>query len=743
MTIKITAAGVEALVSASEVPTPIAIASEASVPINPMLFPNDWSIEVELRTRWSTDLTQSEDLHEDRWILADRPNRSLRARVVGMDKVESDALIQSAQASASQFGFPVPIYPDAVVPTQIEAASSNWVISGDFRFRRFFRGGRVVFLPANVDPLQSSEGVSFGRIVTVGPSAIEVQLEAGFTRPPNVEQDLIIPCMDVEMMSEAEGTALTDSVYAAEIEWVEIDGSSSLPATWPATSIDNPEVIAPLATVIDGKGLFPFSMEWSQGVQISVRRLMDSDLEGRTTVQSPSGQPFLEFSFSIMGYDREQCWKVTRFFDAHRGRAASFWLEHPMRPFGSLQSSTSTQVEVVGRGSPFTLLDHLRNVLITTDSGEQLIREVDGIVENADDNFQISWSDPVAGTIVSAQPVYMCRFDQDELSEGWSTDSVIPAMRFDVVEEPQLSEEASVAGSLGAAEPITAYKQIPDCTLFLRAGANCFDLNGKPCYAWPNSVNNARVWKDSITPVYREEGVQRLQQQFTTTNPATRVAFPVPTFRNNGQPMLINPTMQCASMLDSSLPIGERQLWSDTDGWTISFVITALRKTATVETRTLIDLGSSSEFAVSLSHDSTSLITGFDSYISIGPWSSQTLAEITEDPDPDEPACYTLRMGGSGEGNSLRVWVNGRAATASSLTAAIPNVTRFDYATIFNLFAPIPTGPSFFSNAWVDGRPGGCEIVSYKRALDLSELREVHRIIADKYLVPMQPATLY
>lgn len=748
MSIKISDSLVEAFIPTPDLPIPIPLKTASGFPINPMLFPHDWSIECELETSWLTDVTQSLDQHEDRWILANRPGRTLRARIVGATKGECEAMMQAARSSASQFGFPVPIYPDAAEIDEIVPDGADYRIYGQFSLRRFFRGGRVSFLPIKIDPLQSNEGACFAQIKQVTPEHLLVSLNQGTSRVP-IETDVVVPCMDVEMVEEASGTALTDSVATLDLKFTEIDGPSSLPANWPATSVEDPSVLLPLCKVVSGRGVFPFNPNWSEGVQITHRRLVDSDLLGRTNVQEAQGKPFLEFELDVMGYDRPSCWKAARFFDAHRGRGASFWFVHPMAPWSAGDAApTPIQTAIRGAGNPFELLSAAQEAIIALQDGTTHIRTINGVAEQPEGDFWLSWADPLPnGDIVEIQPVYVCRFDQDSLREVWNTNTVIPALSFKIVEEPQKSKEVSI-GFLGYASEYTSYTAVPDCNLLLRAGSNCYAL--KPqltrpeqlCSPWPAASNRVRIWRDSSIPYDRDGAPARPQMTFSTATETSALVLPIPSLQMNGQPFILNPFFLGETILDASLPIDDRQLWSPTEGWTVFFVISPYVQTATSQTRLLMELVSP-EFTFALGFDTTTLVNPDPAWIQAGPGAGTYRALTRSSSGSQSCAVFTVHLGGSNNANSMRVWLDGKQAIASGATASCPNASAFSAANIFPSFVTIPVSSSGIAAALNAGSPGACLLASYKRALSISEINNIHKIISSTYQIPIQPSTLF
>lgn len=729
----------DVLVRTSEVPEPIALLESAGIPINPMVFNHDWSVECEIETRWLTDVTKSVDQHEDRWVLANRPNRTISMRIVGGSKAESEAILQSAVAASNQFGFPVPIYPDGV---QVDALGNNGIVFGNFAHRRFYRGARVAVLDGATDPLKSSESARFATVENVAPDGLDLIWDQGYSEQVEEGQH-IYPCMDVEMSAEASGVALTDGVYAVELKWTEVDGSSTLPASWPFDTRNAEENLAPLCSVIDGFGVFPFEPNWVDEVEITTRRLIDTDRMGRTSVQTPTGEAFLEFRIPVMGYDRERCWRVARFFDAHRGRGRGFWLEHPMKPW-SARTSNQTSVEIDGVGTPEGLAQSYQKVIITCQDGTRHIRPIEWNNQQPSGHFWLGWSTPVPDTIVSAQPVFLCRFDQDVLTETWSTNEVQPSIDLKIVEEPKESAKVTI-GDLGFNPGDSNFTELGNCTLLLRAGVRCFDAAGRPALPFPSTASNARRWEDASRPPERDGEPESNRPYFTTTDSNCQIAIPNIAFRNNGQPFMFNPAMEGTFFLDENEPINERQLWDTEMGWTICLVITPTNQIPLpgVFNKIAFNFASAGEFAANWVIDSDTLANGWRSYISIGPVGNIHVEEVTTTGmNNGTPIVMCIRHGGSAQGNLVRAWVNGRPACASFSTP-LADVTGLTTARLFTGFEWWGTSTSSITNNWLSGKSAANMVVSYKEAMSWTNIRALHSTISRLYQLGIDAPTFY
>lgn len=743
MAIKITATQFEALVQAAETPKPIPLDKDAGLKVmNPMLFPHDWSLECSIETVWQTDVTSSVDLHQDRWTLLSRPLRRMTARLLGSNKGEAYAILQSLQAGTSQFGFPVPIFSDQTEIKQVlQLVGVLFRIYGDFARKRYFRGGRVVFLPREVDPLQSASSATFASIIEVSPEVLTVTFDQATPRTPE-KSDTVFPCMDAETLESASGVAVTDSVFSVENTWVEVEGESSLPASWPAVSAGDSSVLSPFCDIVGSYALFPFPIDWTEGVDITPRRSIESNPLGRTSVQDPAGDPFLEFSISVQGYDRKSSWDVIRFFDAMRGRAGLFVLKHPMDPWVFVNSGIGL-ARIRGSANPTSLFSSTRKALVTMDDGTRELVTVSVIVEQPEGLFLIGWNDVLDRPVVEIQPAYICRFDSDSLVESWATDTVIPNMQLQIVEDPQAGAGVGMSGgSLVYSPGTTTLASLGGLHLLLRAGSQCFDADGGAIKAFPNYNSRVNIWKHS-GPESWDDGLQGLKkvEEGSALGLRNRLVMPLPSRDNNGQSYIMNPTFNMTYLLDSSIPARNRQPWSTVEGWTCFFCITPYVMLNTQRLMALMEIASP-ESSMTLAIDSP-IASGLARGRLI--WDNGARAEpfIYSAAGGVHPVVIALRMGGSNEGHSARVWMNGEPCIPSGVVIPLADASTFTTARLFNGFDDqTPLTPADMVAKW--GLIGGANLVAmYSRRLSVEEMNSVTDSLGDLYNLPHKTITLY
>lgn len=733
--LKITALGFEALVLSTETPIPTALPEELGIPINPMVFRPNWSSEIKLRTRWLTDVTRPDQSNRtERWALLSRPSRTLSVTLTGMSRQESNAMLQAAHQHTQQHGAPVPLYPDAVA---IRSASGS-TIWGDFTRRRFFREGRVVVYPADPAPSRTSDEVFFATLAAVHPDRIELH-EA---LPRDVgPADTVAPCIDVEILNQVQGTALTDSVWETTMSWDEVEGACSLPALWPSVTPGDASILEPFCRVLDGLAVFPFEPNWGEGVGVGVVREMESSPSGRGQVKVPNGSPAHRFSITLMGYDRERTWNIARFFDAVRGRAHSFYMVHPMRPWTALSplalSGSLNQLSISNAGDRYAAQGAVKKVIITRPNGSSITRDVQAVVDLGT-HFSVVLSSPLPDVdFVDVQPIYIGNFEKDEIEETWSTNEVVPAISLTFVENPSPGDVEATNQELFQF-PLSnhAFQSVPGLNLLLRAGSGCYSPSGALCSAWPGNSTVARWVDESEGPARdsSQRGVVKHLQALSAAPWPSLIRFPS-TFDNNKQTSIIpGAGFYLEHQTLSSTPPLQRPLWS-AGGWTLFLCFSPLTINQTPQAdRDLVRIADASGSCFRFLND-TDIGRGAlnRTYLeirdSLGAVYGLSLDSFNYRALPS-PVVACVRVD-----SHVRVWFNGTPAIlpAFALPSGMDLATGY---TISNWFTGLSSAfsPSSASIRAVWQNEGCANLVaSYDRPLTLDETNTINKTISDLF----------
>lgn len=740
MTVKVSSLAFETLALPTEVPEPRPLPREAGIPINPAIFPNDWSVEVSLETRWLTDVAKdSNGKSPERMALSSRPTRALSVRIAEAGKEDAHAILQAALAHTASHGAPVPLYCDFA---RIENIIDGTRIFGDFRFRRFFVGGRVAIFPGKVTPTKASNSVIFATVLELTPVDMRVEFDPSTTRAPTPLKDVIAPCMDVEMVPSTTCTAQTDEMVEASISWNELEGSCTLPALWPPINADHSEVLAPIAPIVDGLAVFPFSPNWAEGVGIEPSRDIESDSSGRSTIQDPKGPTSLKFSFTLLGHDRERSWAILRFFDAMQGRAGTFWFLHPQDPW-TLQSLATTSLVHINRvGDPAHLRDFFKRVALFRADGSFLIRKIAN-VEDITSAFRITLDSPLPDTaFVSVRPIHLCSFESDAVRESWLTDGVC-SIEFSLTEIHE-NTDIGISNGIGYVQQNSVFLNIPGCNLLLRAPSGC-SWAGQESQPWPSLESLVELWRDvsagpsrGFEPITRERVFSSNSGGFLP-HPPQVIRFQQ-SWQNNGQPTIFSPWFNFLHQLDTTIPVSQRHLWGPT-GWTLLVCFTPQDYTTPQVIRSVFNLeqDSNNSLLFHIDRDGVPQVNRVGLRKRVNGVSSTVLFTV------DIPLLpYTVYVTFHWTGDTLRAWVNGEKALAASGPFPIPSFNNY---TLSQWFQGLYTGLQPLSSAIIRDNWGilGCAnmVVSYNRPLTLPELETLHTAVSDIYRTSRVPATLY
>ncbi len=737
---RITAVEVESLALSVEAPEPVPLPTSFGVPVNPLTMPADWSQGVVLRTRWLSDVTRPHGSNRtERVSLTSRPSRTLEVHLQGMDRDEANALLHAAFSHAGMHGVPVPLYCDMV---RVSSAD-GLVISGDFRFRRFFRGGRVAVMRYSAAVVKSSDEVFYATIQTVSPSSLTID-----AAPRDiVEGDLVIPCIDVEAVGEATGLSHTDALWGVDMTWEEVEGANTLPGLWPS-AIGDATILEPVCTVVDGRAVFPFEPDWKSGLTIDVLREKESSPQGRGSVPEVEGLPYHRFQLDLMGYNRKRTWDILRFFDAMRGRTGSFWLIHPLRPW----QAYSTLVPVSGLSMAYlkpvgdveTLRRYFRRAAFFRADGSFVIREINDYTDSGD-HFTVYLATALPdASFVSVQPIMACNFDSDEISEEWSTDTVVPSIRLAIVENPSPGDVDHP--SLLALQHQTQYPSflsIDGMNLILRAGAGCSREDGTPCTAWPGPAQIS-FWEDISDGPDRQNRQVRVRRVLEADADSILVRFPGP-WENNKQHAIIEPSFSYVTQLSAETPASQRPLWSET-GWTMCLCFTpdaTLRSPQIDRYLARIEEAAGLRFAllcdrVSGANRSAVKVARADGTV--------MTADLSLDYRALKSAVYlTVRIDNAA--GTCRVWLNGQQALVSPLAISGGIYRATNNYTLSSWFGGLTRGVVSGNSSVIRQAFGkvGCAnlIVSYDRPLDVDELNAVHLLVSDMFRTTYNAASLY
>ena len=722
---KITATQLDLLVQSQERPEPVPLRRDLlGSPICPMIEKADWSQSISLTSRWLTDVTKPIGGKRQAMILSSRPVRSQTVQVVADSKESATELLMSLLDFSTYNGNPVPIFCDGA---EVKSREGNAAF-GDFSLRRFFPGGRIVFIGHSY--------YAYALVQEVGPTELRFDLDPSeFAMPP--EGCYVFPCMDAEMVTDSSVTMKTDSVHVASITWNELEGISCLPAIWPAISPEDGSNALPIAQVIDNKPVFNLEPDWSDSPEVRIDRDVTTDSGSRGAVIETKGDVFLTFSFSLMGYDRKRSWQILRWFDLMRGRAGLFWLVHPSRPWPQVSVLTTSGFSLPAVSTSSAFSRNVKRVAFIRSNGQVVIRSISLV-----SGFDFTLDSPLPDTnFVDVQPVYVVSFNEDSIVENWATDSVIPSISLSMSEQKEYGV-VSIGPSMGYQEGYPGLYGIPGLSFFVKAGVECYSSDGRPCYVWPSNNSMIYEWRDIREGPKRDYTPAGLRRKLVSLNASDGglARFPDSNI-NNGQPAVFSPNFDMTHLFDASLEDGDKHIWGSS-GFTLFLAFTPQAMDATAVDKLLFSIEAGA-VGIRFYYDRAGQAGNNRHALQVkstGTWQTAALSESLS--DKETACCLAIHVDNAG--SKARVWLNGAKALSSALSASLPIPTAtYTSAWFFPCFASgLSTGSALLAQAF--GLRGTISsLICFSRPLDEAELNTVLKMVSDSYKTPAGTISLY
>jgi hypothetical protein len=385
------------------------------------LFLHDWGARPTVSTEWSTDVVAAADtLVEERQGLVGRPRRTVSVRWVAVRRAEANRLLWLLMRTcgpANDTPIEVPLYPDVVVTT---TSSSGTTINCPTENRRFHVGGRVVIHELVAGRASNPQ---WRTITAVDPTSITVSVALTGTYAAGA---LVYPTLKVRTILDAQLTARTDQVADVSVSLSEILGSA-LPAFCAYADLaDYGFTTAPDA---DENELFVLDLgpDWATAPGIRAVRSGRVDQLGRdesVLARGPRAQ--LEITYSLVSADRDAHARMLAFFDAHRGRLASFFALNPLTVW-AIEGIGTTYVDVTIDGDAADPLDLASYVAVRMRDGTLYVRPIETVAETGG-NLRITLAVELptlsANDVALVTLAHQVRFANDFLEEEWQTNGV-------------------------------------------------------------------------------------------------------------------------------------------------------------------------------------------------------------------------------------------------------------------------------------------------------------------------------
>ena len=398
------------------------LARRAVPPITPLSFPtgldfflHNWVEGVAMETRYMTDITRSPTtLAEERRGLLERPQRQLKVEFLHGTVAEVDRLLVNLRRLTNE-NLVVPLFQDTVIVT--DSATLQDEINGNFRYRRFFDGGRVAVFTQN----PTSESLKLSADVDI------YQIEAVFSDHIQVERNLdqayadntwfVVPLMDLEIVLQPEITHHTTTTVEVSLTLNEVVGKNALPPSFTGGVPDGWHQQL-------GLPVFEFDLDWDGGITTTYKRYGQRRTEGRKPVVVPDGPRYVQVQDFKLKLDRPDFWRVLNLFDSRRGRLDLFWEIDQENMWTVLDTDPQfIDVQSFGIFADFSA-DFTDHAGIVMNDGTVYIREINTIQDVGPWRISLvagnDLPDPIdVSEIKRFSRARMKRFDADSLPEKW------------------------------------------------------------------------------------------------------------------------------------------------------------------------------------------------------------------------------------------------------------------------------------------------------------------------------------
>lgn len=579
----------EFLASKAQIVVPRPLRVQGGEALNPLTIAADWTTAIELTTAWRTDITQSQELlNEEAIQYLTRPARTMVCTIMGRSDLETQVLSQILLSYATS-NAPAPIYSDQVVVTGYEIEGSTLVVFGNFAYGHYFLGQRVVLLSTDIVKSRGENKAQWLQIQEI--STDWIRLDSVPTRLPAIDSDIIVPCMDVDLVEQSTGLFVNDSILQAKVTWNESAGPETLPASYPPQAFNN---LSPFVGYTkDGIPIFDFAVDWTGGINVSISRTLQSSPQGRSTVQAGSGRAYHIFDLNLLAKDRKQAWNHLRFFDGCRGRTGQFIYLHPnlaWKLYTPFPFTSTSAANIFAVGSRFDIQEHYKDVVFIRTNGEVHLRKVQQVVNVSDVHYRLELTQALPDTsFARVVPVHLSRLGQDSISQTWISDGISTSKLqikecLDFSNSPIPDGDESLSFENSRSESAIT---VTDPDVWLSPASTGHSFNSaigvyEAAYTWPARYTEAERCFDPREIVSSQASMTLKPKRAFAYALDTSHIFRYPhnwqnagkAFVRNGMYAVSRLTAAVYTALFQPLPVAWDHLWDNTVGWTLILNLT-------------------------------------------------------------------------------------------------------------------------------------------------------------------------
>lgn len=381
--------------------------------ILPKLSLANWQEALTIDAGWSTDVGTARSGAEDRRALRDRPTRALKIPFTGLTQQEASEFWFNLQAFADA-RLLLPFYTDY---SDLIAESSGATLYCDTRYRRFFRGGRVVVHEIVND--RFVVGVEYATIHEILSDRLILTEALEGTYP---KWSRVYPVVETETSLEQSAIFDNDQASTMELIVAEVFGRSAFP---PST----PNGVVPTGVrFYDGHPIQPFFRSEGAKPVGSIVRAGNQYASGRTVVtELLEEKPRIRWDLQFAGHTRADAWQILQWLDYCQGRFRAFWMGD-IGHFFELRAVNANSIDI----APWSRVEWIEKfapaiVLEPRDGSAPVFRRITGVTEEPvgmGSVYRIAFDEPVALSIDEVRRTTtgrLSRFLTDGYRETWFT----------------------------------------------------------------------------------------------------------------------------------------------------------------------------------------------------------------------------------------------------------------------------------------------------------------------------------
>lgn len=380
----------------------------------PSAFIVDWSVPVQVRNQYTTDVKYAGSMVSSREGLRGKPKRVVTASVLGMEQIDIK-LIRAAMFRQAQAKSLCPIFCDQSWLDTAIASGVN-VLPCVTDYRRFHVGARVLII-SPVSRTGRAVAYEVLTITEVNPTNLHTSTN---TVRAYAAGSRVYPLIEGRPVVSPQTAMEAESVGRWSVAVQEDVGVSQLPSQDLAFD-------APFGSAYE-MPIFNIRCDWKDRPTFGVQRSEITTDVGITTISQMKGlRPVVVGSLFFEFVRRKDAWLLCQFWQACRGRLFPFILPIPTDELLLLSvGGSAAAFAETGQEKDWSFVQF---VLFEKADGSQLVLKVQSWLRTGSGDL-VTFADAVPGgwsttTIVRSTFAIAVCWDSDEMVEVWSSDETM------------------------------------------------------------------------------------------------------------------------------------------------------------------------------------------------------------------------------------------------------------------------------------------------------------------------------